>query len=67
MTAERPPWWGWGEPPPFPDALASLAGRPTPPAPIEDVRLPESRLPDALREHARVDREEQVQHATGKN
>jgi alkyldihydroxyacetonephosphate synthase len=68
MTAsERPVWWGWGEPPPFPDALASLAGRPTPPVPLDQVRLPESRLPDALREHARVDREERVLHAAGKN
>jgi alkyldihydroxyacetonephosphate synthase len=64
---ERAAWWGWGEPPPFPDALAELAGRPTPPVPIEDVRLTESRLPDALREHARVDREERVLHAAGKN
>ena len=35
--------------------------------PIDDVRLPESRLPDAVREHARVDREERVLHAAGKN
>src|SRR4051812_25387371 len=67
-SAERPVWWGWGsDPPPFPDALASLAGRPTPPVPLDRVRVPESRLPDALREHARVDREERVLHAAGKN
>jgi alkyldihydroxyacetonephosphate synthase len=35
--------------------------------PIDQVRLPESRLPDALRPHARVDREERVLHAAGKN
>jgi alkyldihydroxyacetonephosphate synthase len=63
----RPPWWGWGDPPPFPEALSALAGRPTPPVPIDQVRLPESRLPGALREHARVDREERVLHAAGKN
>jgi alkyldihydroxyacetonephosphate synthase len=67
VSAERPPWWGWGEPPPFPDALADLAGRPTPPVPIDKVRLPDSRLPDALREHARTDREERILHAAGKN
>jgi alkyldihydroxyacetonephosphate synthase len=67
-ASERPVWWGWGaEPPPFPDALAALAGRPTPPVPIADVRLPESRLPGALRPLARVDREERVLHAAGKN
>ena len=67
-SAERPVWWGWGaDPPPFPDALASVAGRPTPPVPLDEVRLPESRLPDALRSLARVDREERVLHAAGKN
>jgi alkyldihydroxyacetonephosphate synthase len=63
----RPPWWGWGDPPPFPDALAHLAGRPTPPVPIDRVQMPEPRLPDALREYARVDREERLLHAAGKN
>jgi alkyldihydroxyacetonephosphate synthase len=63
----RPPWWGWGEPPPFPEALSALAGGPTPPVPIDQVRMPEPQLPDALREHARVDREERLLHAAGKN
>jgi alkyldihydroxyacetonephosphate synthase len=64
----RPVWWGWGsEPPPFPDALSHLAARPAPPVALEDVRLPESRLPDAVRALARLDREERVLHAAGKN
>jgi alkyldihydroxyacetonephosphate synthase len=67
-SSERPVWWGWGaEPPPFPDALASLAGRPMPPVALDDVRLPEPRLPGALRSHASVDRAERVLHAAGKN
>src|SRR3954467_6609478 len=56
-----------GEPPPFPDALKAVAGRATLPVALDKVRLPESRLPDALREHARVDREERGLHGAGKN
>jgi alkyldihydroxyacetonephosphate synthase len=67
----RPPWWGWGDPPPFPEVLRALvpglSARPTPHVSLEDVRLPESRLPDALRGVARTDREERVLHAAGKS
>ncbi|MEA2442426.1 MAG: alkyldihydroxyacetonephosphate synthase [Thermoleophilaceae bacterium] len=67
MSPERPPWWGWGDPPPFPEALAGVGGRPTPPVPIDQVRLPDSRLPDRVRALARTDREERVLHTAGKN
>src|SRR4051812_20721959 len=68
----RAPWWGWGDPPPFPEVLRSLipGGLPerrTPHVSLAEVRLPESRLPDALRDAATTDRDERVLHAAGKS
>ena len=67
----RATWSGWGDPPPFPEQLPSLvpglSGRETPAVSLDDVELPESRLPDALRKIARTDREERVLHAAGKS
>jgi alkyldihydroxyacetonephosphate synthase len=71
VSAARPSWWGWGvadRVPPFPEALASLAGPPTPAVALEAVRLPESRLPAAVREAgARTDRQDRIRHAAGKS
>ena len=68
----RAPWWGWGDPPSFPEVLRTLipGGLPerrTPHVSLDEVRLPESRLPDALREVASTGREERVLHAAGKS
>jgi alkyldihydroxyacetonephosphate synthase len=67
----RPPWWGWGEPAHVPEpVLALIPGlgeRRTPPVALEDVRLPEPRVPERLRERAHTDREERVVHAAGKS
>jgi alkyldihydroxyacetonephosphate synthase len=68
----RAPWWGWGDPPPFPEVLRSLipgfVDRRTPHVALEEVRLPDARpLPDELAAAARTDREERVLHAVGKS
>ena len=54
--------------PPFPEPLASLAGPATPAVALEAVRLPESRLPAALRDAGAVtEREDRIRHAAGKS
>jgi alkyldihydroxyacetonephosphate synthase len=80
-------WWGWGEDghdPLLPDAatlllesqLGVVAGPPRGPVALEDVRLPEPRLPAPLRErltdllgaeHVRDDRAARVGHALGRS
>jgi alkyldihydroxyacetonephosphate synthase len=80
-------WWGWGEDAhagPVPEhALAQLRGElglepgaGSPPVALEQVRLPDSRLDDPLRdrfaralgaEHVRDDREARVRHAAGRS
>ena len=67
----RAAWWGWGDPPPFPPALRDLLPgyeeRRTPAVALEDVRLPEPRLPDSLASRAGTDRLERVLHTAGKS
>ncbi len=86
MSEPRPHWWGWGEPahpPHLPEpALALLraeTGTPelrTPPVPLAEVQLPDSRLADAARsrlrealgtEYVTEGREQRVVHAAGKS
>jgi alkyldihydroxyacetonephosphate synthase len=71
VSAARPSWWGWGDAdhvPSFPDALRDLAGPDTPAVPLDQVRLPESRLPERLiAEGASTDREDRIRHAAGKS
>jgi alkyldihydroxyacetonephosphate synthase len=81
-------WWGWGEDGqavPMPEAAEALlreevgadpgAAR-RPPVALDEVRLPEPRLPEAVRErlapalgaeHVRDDREARVAHAAGRS
>jgi alkyldihydroxyacetonephosphate synthase len=78
-------WWGWGEPgrgeelsPHVLDFLRAelgISGEPTPPVGIEDVKLPDSALPEASRralaaavgdEWVRDDRSSIVTHAAGR-
>ena len=80
-------WWGWGEDGhvvPIPDAAAALLREVLGtdgsirrrPVALDQVRLPEPRLPAAARErlaeavgteHVREDREARVAHATGRS
>jgi alkyldihydroxyacetonephosphate synthase len=54
--------------PAFPEALRDLAGPDTPAVPLDQVRLPESRLPERLvAEGASTDREDRIRHAAGKS
>jgi alkyldihydroxyacetonephosphate synthase len=71
----RPPWWGWGEQPPHvPDGvlklIPGLGERRTPPVSLEEVRLPESRLPPSVAPRlpgVHTDREQRILHAAGKS
>jgi alkyldihydroxyacetonephosphate synthase len=71
VSAARPSWWGWGAAdhvPGFPKPLHDLAGRDTPAVPLDEVRLPESRLPERLRAEGAVsNREDRIRHAAGKS
>ena len=81
-------WWGWGEDEraraqPLPEGARALlaselgveAGEPAPPVALNEVRLPDPRLPGALAERLRAivgsehvldDRETRVKHAAGR-
>jgi alkyldihydroxyacetonephosphate synthase len=71
----RPPWWGWGETPPHvSDAVLKLVPgltpQRTPAVGLEQVDLPESRLPETVAARlpdVRSGREERVLHAAGKS
>jgi alkyldihydroxyacetonephosphate synthase len=80
-------WWGWGEDGhevALPEQASALfekelgidSSRRRPPVGLEEVRLPDPRLPDAVRErlagllgpeHVRDDREARVGHAVGRS